>query len=99
MVTLTLPASEIPNNTSVRKVTGKKIYKLWREIKIYGENRQEVKPDEDLIFIVAENDGGITCIKDSTLLSVNFECYSAVISFLRQLDNAATVKREEQWEA
>lgn len=60
-------ARHLEDGTIVSKKTGQKEYTIKRSIKIYGENRQEIKSDADNIFLV-DSDGNINQIKDSTEL-------------------------------
>lgn len=62
-----IQASHLEDGTIVTKKTGQKEYTLRRSIKIYGENRQEIKCDADNIFLV-DSDGNINQITESTEL-------------------------------
>lgn len=68
MITLVCPAKEIPDNYSVRKPSGQKLYRLVREIKIYGEQRQVVNA-EGIVYLVAGE--SINAIKDDTLVAMD----------------------------
>jgi hypothetical protein len=63
-------ASNLEDGAVVTKKTGQKEYTVRRSIKIYGENRQEIKSDADNIFLV-DSEGNINQIKDSTELLVH----------------------------
>jgi len=60
-------ASDLEDGAIVTKKTGQKEYTVRRSIKIYGENRLEIKSDADNIFLV-DSDGNINQIKESTEL-------------------------------
>lgn len=63
-------ASNLEDGAIVTKKTGQKEYTVRRSIKIYGENRQQIKCDADNIFLV-DSEGNINQIKDSTELLVH----------------------------
>jgi len=81
MLSLILPAALIPDGTTVCKVTGSKPYKVRREIKIYGENRQEITTDQGLCFLVSD-DASITCIKDTLRLRIDFASPIEIAEFI-----------------
>lgn len=68
-------ASNLEDGSIVTKKTGQKEYTVKRRIKIYGENRQEIKCDVDNIFLV-DADGNINQIKDSTELLLHVSAYN-----------------------
>lgn len=63
-------AEFIEDGTTVTKVKGTKEYTLRRSIKIYGENRKEIKCDEDCVFLV-DNTGNIDMIPGDRELIVH----------------------------
>ena len=69
MLTLLLPASEIPDDTIVRKVTGQVKYTLKREIKIHGAGCPPIK-QQNCVFLMGKS--GINCHPETTLLAVDF---------------------------
>lgn len=84
MITLTLPAKEIPCGTVVRKKTGTTGYILRRGIRIYGEGGHEIQSDEGLIFLITAGNGNINCIKDSKELSIDMS-YDDAMALIREL--------------
>lgn len=63
-------AEFIEDGTTVTKVKGQKPYTLRRSIKIYGENRREIKCDPDCVFLM-DSDGNIDMISGDKELMVN----------------------------
>ena len=63
-------ANHIHDGTTVTKVKGTKEYTLRRSIKIYGENRQEIKCDENCVFLV-DSTGNVDMISGDKELIVH----------------------------
>lgn len=63
-------AKHVEDGTTVTKVKGTKEYTLRRSIKIYGENRQEIKCDENCVFLV-DSTGNIDMISNDKELIVH----------------------------
>ena len=68
MITVLLPAGQIPDDSKVRKVTGQKVYTLKREVRIYGEGGTTVKC-EGVVYLCAE--GSVNGVKDTTMLAMD----------------------------
>ena len=98
MITLTLPAGLLPDGTVVRKPTGQKLYVVQRSIKMYGEQRQEIKADAGLVFLIAQGDEqtAITAIREDKPVSLDLSLEEAQECLQRISDNS---KAEEtrQW--
>ena len=87
MVSITLPASEIPVGTEVRKPTGGKLYVLKAKIeaKWYEAGHAElpVIMEPGTLFLCTAD--GIYCTKADTKLSVDFDDYQEAIDFLERI--------------
>ena len=55
MVTLVLPAGEIPDLQSVRKVTGSTVYTLRHKLPLYGEGSKGITMPAGIVYLVGEN--------------------------------------------
>lgn len=88
MVTLILPAGDIPDYTKVRKPTGEKPYVLRQRLPVYGLGAitglpdKEINCDPSIVFIVS--DSGVNAILKDTKLAVDLELNEA-ISFLEDM--------------
>jgi hypothetical protein len=83
-VTLILPASDIPDGTTVRKPTGEKKYKLCTDIQLYGDGATVVKTDTSIRFLVSQN-GNINVIGQDQSLAVDFALTVEAIMFLEEI--------------
>jgi hypothetical protein len=88
MVTITLQAKYIPDRTQCRKVGGTKVYKLRKDLPVYGYDSDgsipiEIKVGAAALFLV--RDSGINIISPNIDLSVDFDTYSGAIAFLEGL--------------
>lgn len=63
-------AEFIEDGTTVTKVKGQKTYTLKRSIKIYGENRREIKCDPGCVFLM-DSDGNIDMVPGDRELVVH----------------------------
>lgn len=70
MISISMAAGKFPDETSVRKPSGSKLYRVRRDIKIFGEDRQVIQVPAGLVYIVAEVGGGINAVLDSTELTL-----------------------------
>lgn len=80
---LTVPARLIKNGTLVRKPTGKTCYVIQRDIKIYGEGSKIIRPEGDCLFLIGGD--SVTCIPESTLVSVDLRNRIELIRFIDEL--------------
>lgn len=71
-IKIIIQAENIKDGTVVTKITGKKEYIIRRNIKIYGDNRKEIKCDDGFIFLVDSN-GNIDMISNDKELLVQIE--------------------------
>jgi hypothetical protein len=72
MITLTVPANQIPDGEKVRRPTGAAYYFLNRHLTIYGpDDKKEVFPGPNVLFLVGG--ANINAIRDDTQLSIDFE--------------------------
>lgn len=79
-----LRASEIPDESTVTKLTGKKEYILRSSVKIYGTVPvQEIKAELGAKFIVSEN-GNVNAIPGTVELVVKLDRYQ-IIELLEDL--------------
>ncbi len=67
VIKMVVQAKNLEDGVTVTKRTGQKEYKIKRSIKIYGDNRKEIKCDVDNIFLV-DAEGNLTQIKETTEL-------------------------------
>ena len=81
MPAIVMPADNIPEGTTVTKVTGQNTYTLKRSIKIYGEQTQEIKYGEGIMFLISPH-GNITAITSDTELRVRFNNYIEMAEFI-----------------
>lgn len=75
MITIILPASRIPDGTTVRKVTGSTPYTLQREIKVYmapGLDKPAPIKTEGVVFLVGEG-GSINGYADTTKFALDMD--------------------------
>jgi hypothetical protein len=75
MITIILPASRIPDGTTVRKLTGTTAYTLQREIKVYmasGLDKPSSIKTEGVVFLVGEK-GSINGYADTTKFALDME--------------------------
>ena len=71
MITITLAAKHIPNETEVRKPTGSTYYTLRRKVQIYGEGGRTIYAPPEVVFLRGESsDSGIL---GDRKLSVDFD--------------------------
>ena len=71
MITLTLAAKHIPDETEVRKPTGATYYTIKRSLKIWGEGGRTIYPPQDVVFLRGDNsDSGILADRK---LSMDFD--------------------------
>lgn len=81
MVTLILPAYDLPDYCKCRKPTGQKPYTLRQRLPVYGLE-QEITVDPSIVFIVS--DSGVNAVPNDTKLAVDLD-YDEAIAFLQQI--------------
>lgn len=81
-----IEAKYIEDGTVVTKEKGTKEYTLKRNIKIYGENQQEIKCEADTVYLV-DSTGTINCITDSTVLKVQAKLHELAFDLLDFIDS------------
>lgn len=92
-VTLILPAKVIPNETPVRKPTGKVVYRLTREIKVFTEDRRPVIKHDGLVFL-ADPDGTVCAVSSEDKFAV--DCYlHEAIELLEEIQEAEKTIKED----
>jgi hypothetical protein len=88
MFTLVLPAKNIPDDTEVRKVTGQVVYRLLKEVKIFGpadvppEKQKMVITEPDMNYLCGER--SINMIHDSLKLAVDFKSLEDMHEFIEE---------------
>lgn len=61
---LVLQIKDVPEGVEVTKPTGNKLYRVANSIKIYGENKKEIKADPGVLFLIDAH-SNVTCVKDT----------------------------------
>ncbi len=83
MITLVLEACKIPEGMKVRKVTGEKYYTLTRELKVFGQTKDqhvEVKVPKDILFIIAGT--SISIVQPGDKFALDFNGPQDVMNFV-----------------
>ena len=87
--TLILPASHIPDGTTVTKRTGERPYVLERKIKIYANNMrsnitdtQELIPAPGSVYLLSDGGDAINQYPEDIRLAVHFDRLEHLYDFL-----------------
>lgn len=89
MLSIILPAAEIPDGTTVRKITGQQTFTLHRELKVFtvdslpdGAAPRQVVASPGIMYLLGNS---INAIRDDTRLVIDFQTPDDAIQFLQIL--------------